>query len=369
MGVILVILPVSALLLGLFYKFYVVREAIAGGEYQPDEDFLVSRLRSGEYEIDSNQLSPQEILTIHYSTQPDDFSENRKSIEAIPPKTTIKGLSPKVRFYFFIQSTDQSPGRILSERQIKLDGAGNFRDLGGYQNKDGLYVKWGKIYRSDKLSSLSSRDYRYLKMLQIHTIYDFRGPEEIKAHPTRFPDFFQPKLNPLPIYDPRRTMRDLLKLLRTSNPQTFSGETYMIEGYQMFTEQFIGQYKLLFDELLMNDEGSVLYHCTGGKDRTGLATALILFLLDVPWETIYQDYLTSNYYRLAENKRHIRLGRLYGIAPAILIPILEVRKIYLDTALQTILESYGTLENFMQEKLGIGVQEKNLLKEKYLYIK
>ena len=325
-------------------------------------------MKSGDYVLEFDELNLQEILTIQYSIQPENFYESEQKVEAIIPKTIISGLSPDERFYFLIQHNNQPP-RILSERQINLDGAGNFRDLGGYQNKDGFYVKWGKIYRSDKLSSLSSRDFKYLEMLNIHTVCDFRGPEEIKAHPSRFPDYFQPKLVPLPIYDPRRTMRDLLKLLRKSNPKSFSGETYMIEGYQMFTEQFIGQYKLLFDELLRSDEGSVLYHCTGGKDRTGLATALILFLLDVPWETIYKDYLTSNYYRLTENKRHIRLGRLYGIAPAILIPILEVRKIYLDTALQTILESYGTLENFMKEKLGIGAQEKKLLKEKYLYTK
>ncbi|MDX2305037.1 MAG: tyrosine-protein phosphatase [Microscillaceae bacterium] len=349
------------------YQFYFKNIAVAGPEYAPQEDILVKRHKSGNYLIVLNpQLSTQVegvFTDLSFEKKP---SENNAMIQIQDYQSLIKPINPHKRQVFYFHLVQSQP-RVVSERLIYLDGACNSRDLGGYRNQEGRFVKWGCIFRSDKLSSLSKNDFYYLQNLNIRLICDFRGPEESTAHPNKFPDFFQPKLLKLPIYDPRRSLKDLLKTLRKADPSSFSGEAYMLDGYQMFTRQFAGYYKQLFDALLDDSPGSVLFHCTGGKDRTGLASALILYALDVPWETIYQDYMASNYYRWSENKRHIRLGRLYGINPKVLTPILEVRKVYLDTAFDTIRAQHGSIDHFMQYELGLGKEQKEILRAKYLY--
>lgn len=364
MGITFIIL-LTIVIAWLGYRFYRINIHIAGDEFAPQEEILANRLHAGQYEIIFTKELFNQVQEVYFSDSLESLPLDGNNLPIHSPKIITQDLPPDRRYYFCVRKKDNSQ-RIISERQITLRGAENFRDLGGYQNRDGLFVKWGKCYRSDKLSSLKKQDFKYLNDLNLKVICDFRGPEEVKRHPNHFPATFQPQLIKLPIYDPRRTLKELIKLLRKADPKSFSGEDYMIDGYKMFSKQFIGRYKQLFEVLLENRDGSIVFHCTGGKDRTGLASALILYVLDVPWELIYQDYLSSNYYRYEENIRNIRLGKLYGIAPEILVPILEVRKVYLDTALETINQSFGSIDMLLEKELGVGEGEKKALKAKYL---
>ena len=75
------------------------------------------------------------------------------------------------------------PEERLALRKLPFEQAHNFRDLGGYLSGDGRYTRWGKIYRTDKLSSLSEQDQRYLQRLGVKRIVDFRSDEERNTAP------------------------------------------------------------------------------------------------------------------------------------------------------------------------------------------
>jgi protein-tyrosine phosphatase len=77
--------------------------------------------------------------------------------------------------------------RDSARREIKLQGAINFRDLGGYPTRDGGHVKWGRIYRSAALNNLTSDDLEKLRGLSLAFVADFRGPYEVKVAPDRLP--------------------------------------------------------------------------------------------------------------------------------------------------------------------------------------
>ena len=98
-------------------------------------------------------------------------------------EAVISNPEIEVRHYFYLES-EKGEGVILAERQLSLQGTPNFRDLGGYEAEDGRRLKWGKLYRSSKLSSLTDVDISYVRRLGLTLICDFRQVVEQELEPT-----------------------------------------------------------------------------------------------------------------------------------------------------------------------------------------
>ncbi|WP_078777816.1 tyrosine-protein phosphatase [Elizabethkingia ursingii] len=248
-------------------------------------------------------------------------------------------------------------------RVVKMEGAFNFRDAGGYKTADGKEVVLGKIYRSDAIDKLSDRDLKTFKNRKISTVVDFRGVEEAKKAPDRLPDHTNYLLCPAGSND-LPNAQSIVNMLKNKN---FLFDMYGEGGLPYFGER----YRPLFVKLLtLQPDEALLYHCTGGRDRTGMASALFLKILGVPQDIIENDYVASNYY-LAKNptmkNMYAGLSKMSGLSDAEIKQQMELRPELIRNFFNSINKKYGSIENFFQVEIGIGPNEIAILKKKYTH--
>ncbi|MDR2471016.1 MAG: tyrosine-protein phosphatase [Treponema sp.] len=218
-----------------------------------------------------------------------------------------------------------------------MEGILNVRDLGGYPVRpDGKRrrIKRGLLYRSEGPSGMSAGDQRTLEDRKIKTVADFRAPEEKSAA--------------FELAGARRV--DLP--INAGNLMGFSGEdpdpdnsaSEMLRLYAALPVEAVKPYRELFALLADPARSPLLFHCSAGKDRTGLAAALILYALGADRETILADYLLSSELLRRYWEPHLK-DRPY------MIPYLTVREAYLDAALKVI-EGRGGLDRYLAVELG-----------------
>ncbi|MBC6308776.1 tyrosine-protein phosphatase [Listeria sp. FSL L7-1582] len=253
--------------------------------------------------------------------------------------------------------------------QIKLDGAVNIRDLGGYKTTDGKTIKPHKLIRAAELANLSKNDIKKLTSTYgLAEIIDFRTDSEVKAKPDpviKNVDYLHDSI--MKDNGSSTSAQDMIaSLAKMDNPEQF-----LINANKSFVtdQQSIDGYKLFFQELLANKNGSVLWHCTAGKDRTGFGTALVLAALGVNQKTIMNDYLLSNKYREAENQKTLDALAKQTDNPKVLAgmkAVLDVRPAYLNAAFDEINAKYGSTDAFLEKGLGLTSKDIKALKKAYL---
>lgn len=181
------------------------------------------------------------------------------------------------RGYVILVAADGSQ-QIVAERVLPLEQASNFRDIGGYTTRDGRMVQWGIAYRSGAMPLLTESDYAFLDQLEIGAVVDFRSLEEREVAA----DLIDDRTGALFLSN------DYLIAPLMADYASGDGEN-LYAGMEVLLAP---QMRALFNRLLAQD-GAVLYHCSAGQDRTGMATALIYDLLGVDRETILADYHLS----------------------------------------------------------------------------
>ena len=175
-------------------------------------------------------------------------------------------------------------------RSIALQGASNFRDLGGYPGLGGRTVRWRRLFRSDHLARLSAQDQQALAGLGIARAVDLRGEAERNALAYTLPGV---QYHPLTI-EPTVVQRiqEVLRSGASLSPQDAAG--LMQDTYRGFVHDNAPRFAALLRMLVERDD-PLVFHCTAGKDRTGFAAALILLALGVPREVVMEDYLLTNW--------------------------------------------------------------------------
>ena len=237
-------------------------------------------------------------------------------------------------------------------RILPLEGGFNFRDMGGYESTGGKVVKWGKVFRSDEIGYLTPADLDYLNNIPLLTVVDFRSRGEIEAVPDKVPasvvNIYELTINP----GNHSGIGDISKLSEAN------GEEFMkeINRAMVSDPEIIDIYKTFF--ALLQDEKQIplLFHCTAGKDRTGLGAALFLASLGVDEKTIFDDYLLSN--KQLEDKYKSLTDRLPQLKP-----LFEVRPQYLRAAFDKINEDHGSIEAYLRDVLDVDTE---LMKRMYL---
>lgn len=214
---------------------------------------------------------------------------------AMRPLKTASGASAEVaapvspRPYFLVTAADGRQTRV-AERLLPLAGGRNFRDIGGYRAVDGRQVKWGKIYRSGVMSGLTLADYDYLSKLGITAICDLRSPQERAAEPSPFLGKAGGPKVVATDYDMSASMGAFMRM--QTREQAIQG---FADAYVAFLDMLTPHYTDMFARLVAN-EGPLTFNCSAGKDRTGMASALILSVLGVPRETVLADYGLTEVY-------------------------------------------------------------------------
>ena len=246
----------------------------------------------------------------------------------------------------------------MRARHIPLEGAQNFRDFGGYQTDDGRQVKRGHLFRSGRLDTLSTADHRIMEEIGVKLICDLRRNSEFKSSPTRWNALPEPTIFHLPLLQDNTS--DGMAGWREA---AGSGQVRdrMLEIYRSLVTQpsAVSRYRELFECLAHQHSYPLIIHCTAGKDRTGVACALILGALGVSREDVIGDYLLSGIYYDGNKDLMRATGQALDLVAAygsgdVLAPIFLAERAYLEAALEAIEQKYGSTRTFLTAEAGVS---------------
>jgi protein-tyrosine phosphatase len=255
---------------------------------------------------------------------------------------------------------------------ITFDKAMNFRELGGLRAKGGKTVKHGCFYRSGMLCRLKSDELEELQRLGIKVILDFRSCVEAEE-------------NPDPVIHSAEYFNICALLDENGEEMKFSPEdinhifenkaNMLAECDKMMNKMYAGMafdnpaFKKLFCEL-ENGNVPVLFHCSAGKDRTGVAAMLILLALGADEKTALDDYELTNEYRkeaidevLRQNQEEIKENPELKIVFSMMEGVSRKAG---ELVIEKIKQRYGSFEKYFEEEYGLDKCKIARLREMYL---
>lgn len=256
-------------------------------------------------------------------------------------------------------------------RVVALEGGHNFREVGGYPTRSGMKLRRAMVWRSAGLNRLSATDCQTIRALGIRTIADLRTEHERRVMPT-----------------PTEVSQGLSMLSWTSDAEDVSrrpGErpswsnldASAIRGemgrlYTQIAEAHSRQYRDLY-RAIADGATPILIHCTAGKDRTGLAVAILLELIGVAREWVVWDYEQTNIH-LDKSKVDLESAMAVGetadwlatLGPEGRDLLLAAEEAYLMAAIDAIEARYGSIEGFARKGLGISENDIQQLRRRLL---
>ena len=320
--------------------------------------------RDGRYTFERLGGSSQRPVAI--SLCPDVRCATKTAFASVTVDTYSGSKPPGMaRPYFLVER--QGEKRIIGARRLALEGAYNFRDLGGIQTSDGKSIRWGQVFRSDTLTRLTSADYARLNAIGISLVCDLRTREERKTDPTEWqegsPVFV---LAPVSENDKGSSQNNtLMDALRSG----MSAE----DGKKVFEQFYI---RMVFDSApkfgavlraIETSDRPAMFHCTGGRDRTGIAAALLLQILGVPRVTILADFVLSTQYlnerpapvATAPAGSDLRQAALYA-------EVLRLQPRYIEAVFNAIDQRYGSFDAYRRNALHLTDADAIALKSRLL---
>jgi protein-tyrosine phosphatase len=241
------------------------------------------------------------------------------------------------------------------DRVLPLQGAANFRDLGGYRGHGGRTVRWRRLFRSDHLGGLTEADKAVLAALGLARAFDFRGAAERAAAAYELPGVAQHSL----AIEPTVVQR-MQRMAGAGHAFTPRAVAAMMEDlYRALVNDEAHRFAELFEHLLQAD-APLVFHCTAGKDRTGFAAALILLALGVPRAVVIEDYLLTNDLVRETPPAH------GGVSAEALAVLWRVQQGFLDAALQAVDADHGGIECYLGQRLGLSRAALEALAARYL---
>ncbi|HPX92588.1 MAG TPA: tyrosine-protein phosphatase [Bacillota bacterium] len=254
----------------------------------------------------------------------------------------------------------------------------NLRDLGGYVGHDGRRVKGDLLYRSGNLDQPEDVLADILESLGISLVFDLRSSEEVENQPYTLPADVQYRHRPVLDSFENGTMAasfelgDMVDLALRGGRSLSPGELDFLRGFMQQVYREMGENARVFGdimkEMIGNGENPVLFHCSAGKDRTGVLATMILLALGVSMEDAMENYLMSNQHREEEIDREMRAVASFIREPEILEHIkglMLVKEEYLDAAMGPA-RTYPSFDAFAESRLGLGPDDLETLRELYL---
>ncbi len=228
---------------------------------------------------------------------------------------------------------------------IKALSSLNFRDLGGLPAADGRRLRYDMIYRSEGPGSFSAEHRRELRALDIRFICDLRSEVERRTAPNDWNE--TGRLLHFDVTSDLRTATNQGWSSLRNDPSEDGAKTAMKANYMAIPTALHPRIVPLIDAII-DRETPVLIHCTAGKDRTGVLVALLLALLEVPYEDIVCDYLRSDVF--AKNLRLAgsiadAFNETLGFRPsaATINAMIGVDTEFLDAAFTTVVRDWGSI--------------------------
>ena len=263
---------------------------------------------------------------------------------------------------------------------LPLESVWNPRDLGGWKTRDGRTVRPRMLLRTGHLGRLSDTDVEFLRSAcRLARVFDLRTVQEIEIQPDRVipgaANIHLPAIDPDAELQngsaiPQEAFQDLethlVALCFTDGAKAMAKDMYPSLIRSEYTQL---QYAAFLRMIIETPSGAVLWHCSQGKDRTGLAAAYILSALGASRETIMEDYLLSEPWYAASVKAISDqvVARGGGKEETDVIrAFIGVNEENFSASLDIIDEEYGGMDRYLSEQLFLSDEDRALLQRRYL---
>lgn len=243
----------------------------------------------------------------------------------------------------------------------------NFRDIKGYKNQEGFVMKPNMIFRGAVLNALTIDDKNHFaKILKIRHILDFRDENEANLLPDSVPkNISYERMSALKVQSHQQHGFDFGSMMQgemTREKYKFL-LAYVQEGYRNMAFDNPAYHRLF--ELLLKNDGHVYFHCTAGKDRTGVAGFLIMIALGMSEEDAIKEYLLSNIYLKESNDELCKQLQIPFELRKECEPLLYVQKEFINLTIKSIKEKYSSYEEFLENEYNLDEDKRKRLKEIY----
>lgn len=293
-------------------------------------------------------------VKVYTSTSPDLIPEDSPIAMAniSSGKMTIVANDPSQRYYYLIVFNNKYRIKVAT-RNINIPGIQNFRDLGGYESSDtGKSLRWGMVYRSAQIDSISPCSRRELKNMGIRTIIDLRSDNERHNYPQLHDDEFN--IVHIPIFT--GNMEKILQGIREEKINTDTIYRLVERMNRKLVTNYQKEFKELFTVLLDRNNYPVVIHCTSGKGRTGVVSALLLAAMGVNENIIMEDYRLSNdYFNIPKASKYAY--KLPTNSQEAITTIYSAKEDFLNAAKEQIESEYGSVEAYLEKGIGLSAEE------------
>ena len=237
---------------------------------------------------------------------------------------------------------------------ISIESVSNFRDV-----SVGSKMKKNLLFRCAKLSTLNDRDICVLENLNPHAIIDFRDPKEIKKAPDNLSAKLLKKYINLPISASTLSRMAAQKEIYGDSVESY--EKVMEDSYRMYINNHKVVWTKFFEILLKSNKLPIIFHCSAGKDRTGIASFMIQSIFKNPMDLIFENYLISNdllTIKAATAEQSTNSSNQDSLVTKNMLSTLgKVQQSYLNAAIDEIDKKYSSLENYFISQLGLKVND------------
>ncbi len=323
--------------------------------------------KDGSYKLDWQSSSAVSVMVN------DVDSHETKQLVVNSKDTQLSWQANADSRHYFTLVNAEGDSITLASRLIPLQGGRNFRDLGGYKTTDGKTVKWGKLYRSGVLAGLTEQDYQLIEGLNIETVVDFRTNSERSSEQTHW------QASPVEMITKDYEMEGMdaiVQVLRDPELNRAKLEGFMANMYPHILDDQKQNYTAMFDRMV-NKDGGLLFHCTAGKDRTGISAALILTALGVDRQTVINDYLATNIYLDPTalqpkdsgnvNPEHAAMMKFFASLPQDMVqPLMGVTQPLIEAAIDAMEAKHGSVLEYIKQELDVSDEDIAELRAKYL---
>lgn len=243
--------------------------------------------------------------------------------------------------------------------------AHNLRDMGGIVAQDGRRVRRGMLYRSGHMAAIAGDDLPAIRALRIDSVVDLRANDERARHPTAWPEGTETELWARDYSFSSGSLHDILSRSDLGSDDVHNA---MVGIYERLHDEQAESFAELFKRLAAG-RVPLLFNCSAGKDRTGVAAALILSVIGVDEAAIVEDYLVTNAWidaLAAHLIKDPRYSNMLEHRRAQGLPLLHADSAYLDAAFGAIAREYGSVAAYVAQRLGVDQHDQATMREMLL---
>lgn len=250
---------------------------------------------------------------------------------------------------------EEADSDASDERLVRFEGVINFRDLGGYATASGGRTRWGLVYRSDALHRLTASDLLAYERRGIRVVYDLRSDDERTLRPNPMTS----RVIALESLIPREGFLDDGSALKTAD----DAERRLRDVYLAILATAGPLFGELFAGLVEPGGLPALFHCAGGKDRTGLTAALLLSWLGVDRETVLDDFELTNRFLTADREQEVfNLFVARGMSPEAAKSLLRAPRWVMAEALSVLDDDHGGIEAYLRGPAALSTGTLEMLR-------